>query len=329
MLKFSTAVKRVVFGIELREITAAARGFRVTDAAARARIETIGATFVYGYDTALAGAEVEELSLGLGSVDNELRGFAFEGVGMALMLLDQVDPRQRNRWKDFVGGPGNPYIELMHIGAGWVFTRLPRGRARLERFIARCDERFMWLVVDGYGFHHGFFDWARAIDQQERPMFQSAYASRAFDQGLGRSLWFVEGADVDRVAARVRTFAPARQADLLSGVGVAAAYAGGADEEALGRLAANVGEALPHLRLGVALAAMARWQAGNPSTYTATASKALCSSGDTELAQRGIQVWDQALPARGKNVPLDPYPNHYEWWRAQLRAAIQGLCASC
>jgi hypothetical protein len=329
MLKFRTAAKRLLFGFELREATCAARGFRVTAAAAKARIETIGRAFVCGYDAALACVGSEELSCSLGTIDHELRGFAFEGAGMALMVLDLVDPRRSKRWKDFVDGPGNSHIYMVHIGGGWAFARLPGGRALLERFLARCDERFMWLVVDGYGFHHGFFEPARAVDRRERPTFRSAYAARAFDQGLGRSLWFVEGADVDRVVARVQMFEPARRADLLSGVGVAAAYAGGIEEEQLSRLAANVGAQLPDLQLGVAFAATARWQAGNPSAYTAAASKAICASSDTGLAQLGTQLLDEVLAAPQDNFPPDPYPNHYERARAQLRSAIQGSRSSC
>ncbi|MGH8931658.1 MAG: DUF1702 family protein [Egibacteraceae bacterium] len=324
MLNFFTAVRRAAFGAELREVMCTARGFRVTDTGARARIETIGSALLHGYDAALAGAGSQVLSLSLGVVDSELRGFAFEGVGMALTVLDQVDPRRTNRWRGFVDGLGSSHVEIAHVGAGLAFARLPRGRARLERFLPRCDEQSRWLVVDGYGFHHGFFNWPRAIDRQERPSFRSAYAARAFDQGLGRSLWFVEGADVDRVIARVRTFEPTRQADLVSGVGLAAAYAGGVDEEALGRLATNAGAELGHLQVGVALAAMARWRGGNPSPHTAAASKVICSSGDTELAQIGFQARDQALA----DGPPDPYPNRYERWRAQTRSAIQGLGVS-
>jgi hypothetical protein len=329
MLKLKTAIKRAVLGIELREITCAGRGFRVTDAGAKARIETVGSALVYGYDAVLASDGLEELSLRLALIDTELSGFAFEGAGMALTLLDQLGPRRRNRWKAFIDGPGNPHIEVVHVGAGMVFTRLPRGHARLERFLSQCDEEFMWWVVDGYGCSQGFFDPERAIDRQERPPFQSAYAFRAFDQGLGRSLWFVEGADVDQVLARVRTFAPQRRADLFSGVGVAAAYAGGVDEAALGRLAAGAGRELPHLRLGVALAAMGRWQAGNPSPHTATASKVICASADTELAQLGVQLRDQASAQTHNGALPDPYPNHYERARAQLRSAIKELHAPC
>jgi len=318
-----------MLGVELNEITCDARGFRVDDPAVKARIETIGSTFLHGYDAALADGGVKQLSASLGLVESELRGFAFEGAAMALTLLDHVSARQRSRWKAFVDGPGTPHVYMVHIGAGWAFARLPRGHARLERFLTRCDEHLRWLVVDGYGFHHGFFDWTQTIDQRERPVFSSPYASRAFDQGLGRSLWFVEGADVDRLVARVRTFEPARQADLFSGVGLASAYAGGVDEERLACLSDQAGAELPQVRLGVALAAMTRWNAGNPSPRTSAASKVLCSSSDTELGQLGITLLDEVRNAWSNNVPADPYPNHYEQWRAQLRSTTQRLSSAC
>src|SRR3712207_8380154 len=47
------------------------------------------------------------------------------------------------------------------------------------------------------------------------------------DQGLGRSLWFVQGADVRRIPATVNAFPAERRPDLWSGLGLACGYAGG------------------------------------------------------------------------------------------------------
>ena len=83
--------------------------------------------------------------------------------------------------------------------------------------------------MDGYGFHEGFFSRHRYVDEQIVPAHLSSYARRIFDQGLGRSIWFSAGADVERIAAMIAAFPQARQADLWIGIGVACGYVGGVD----------------------------------------------------------------------------------------------------
>jgi hypothetical protein len=52
---------------------------------------------------------------------------------------------------------------MVHIGAGWTLARL-FGRA--EHYLATKDSLLRWLVVDGYGFHEGYFHPAEAVDSQ-------------------------------------------------------------------------------------------------------------------------------------------------------------------
>src|ERR1039457_1019400 len=78
---------------------------------------------------------------------------------------------------------------------------------------------------------------------------------RAFDQGLGRSLWFVEGADASRIAAAISSFPKARQPDLWSGVGLACAYAGGRDQAHLELLRETAGPYVAQVAQGAAFAA--------------------------------------------------------------------------
>jgi len=53
------------------------------------------------------------------------------------------------------------------------------------------------------------------------------------DQGIGRAMWFVGGTDVELVATMIDKFPDHRRADLYSGAGLAATYAGGAHEQEL------------------------------------------------------------------------------------------------
>ena len=194
-------LRRMIFGVSPEETSFARRGFWAGEPGARQRLEYSGTTFLRGYHAALEEDTADALAVRLTAVEPEFRGFAFEGAAMGLAMLDLVTPWKRNRWASFAEGPGAAHIYMVHVGVGWALARFPR---RGERTLGRLNPFLRWLAVDGYGFHEGYFHWRRALEGQGVPRRLSGYARRAFDQGLGRSLWFVDGADVTRMGAPAR-----------------------------------------------------------------------------------------------------------------------------
>ena len=301
--------RRRLFGISPEETTFARRGFPPCAEARRPGLERIGRTFVEGYHAALEDARPLTLARRLDGVEASFRGFAYEGAAMGLTLLDLLTPWHRRRWSRFLAGPGAAHRYMVHVGAGWALARLGR---RVEPTLARLDPLLGWLAVDGYGFHEGFFHWRRSLEAQVIPRRLSGYARRVFDQGLGRSLWFVGGTDVARIAAVVAAFPPERRADLWSGVGLAAAYAGGGDRTTLLALARAAGAAGPALSQGVAFAAKVRERAGNPVPHTELACEVLCGQTPAEAAR----VTDRTL----ENLPLQGPEPAYAAWRRRIQA---------
>jgi hypothetical protein len=146
------------------------------------------------------------------------------------------------------------------------------------------------------------------------------YLGRAVDQGIGRALWFGGGADPERVAALVVGFAAERRADLWSGVGLAATYAGGASREDLARLPALAGVLRAHLAQGAAFAAAARTIAGNVTTHTEVAARTLAGAPAGELAQ--LALVHEPEPPVGVRPDMSTSGDIYEGWRARVRAAL-------
>lgn len=306
-------LSRIILGISPEEASFRARGFKCRDERARMRLEHIGRTFLHGYHAALE-AEGAELSAELNAVEWELRGFAFEGAAMGLALLDMLTPWRRTRLRTFIEGAGAGHAYMMYVGAGWAMARTRRDPARaLKNF----DPLLGWLAADGYGFHEGYFKWPDYVARQKRPRRLKGYTLRAFDQGLGRSLWFVEGADVESIAAAVEAFEAARRADLWSGVGLACAYAGGLESEGIETLRARAGRFAPQLAQGAAFAAKARRRAGNPATHTDAACRVLCRLS----AEAAARVTDEAL----RRLPQDGDEPAYEIWRQRIAGELARL----
>jgi len=308
--------QKLLLTIRTEEATFARRGFRAGEAGAVARLERSGKSFLAGYHSALEHEVPAALAARLDAVDAEFRGFAFEGAGMGLALLDFLTPWRAGQLRAFLAGAGEPHTYMVHVGIGWAIARLPWLRARLDRPLARLDPLLRWLAADGYGFHEGYFHWRRSLKSQTRPRRLTGYAARAFDQGLGRSLWFVEGGDVARIPAAIAAFPADRRADLWSGVGLACAYAGGVDAESIRQLRAHAGDYLPQVAQGVAFAAKARSRAGNPAEHTDLACRIIGSVSADEAAA----ITDHALA----DLPGDGAEPAYEVWRQRVQLTFAG-----
>jgi hypothetical protein len=313
------AVRRALFGISPRETSFARRRFRGDSAAVREHLEEVGRSFVRGYNAALEEDRPPALAARLeAEVERSHQGFAYEGAGMALALLDTLIPGRRDCLARFLAGPGSSHAYIVHVGAGWILARLPISP---ERLLARLeDPTLRWLALDGYGFHEGFFRWPRSVARREVPRKLRGYARRGFDQGLGRSLWFVDGADVRLIPRTIGAFPAERRPGLWSGVGLACAYAGGRGQADLAALRRAAGPHAAQLAQGVAFAAKARERAGNPAAHTELACRVVCGMS----AGAAAAVTDEALRGLPADRPGEPA---FEVWRRRIqdRFAAGGL----
>ena len=293
----------------------------------RERLEGIGRIFVDGYHAGLEESSLPSLILKLDTVPNEFRGFAYEGAAMALALLDRVTPWQRDRWQTLLGGAGQAHTYMLHVGLGWVFARLLMPGSTRRRVFSGLDPVLRWLAIDGYGFHQGFFGKAdrfltvAALNNAGGPTsvrkWCPAYAARAFDQGLGRSLWFSQCADPEKISKMIVASELHRQPDLWSGVGLACGYAGELQENGLRSLLQACGDFQPQLAQGVAFAAKARQRAGNLMPFTEAACRVICGM----PAKAAAQLTDAAL----ENLPAVHDPDRtpaYELWRRRIQQRL-------
>jgi hypothetical protein len=299
-----------VLGIEADEVSFERRGYPLVPAT-RSRLEEVGRAFVHGYRAALADDKADALERALAPVDGELRGFAYEGAAMGVTLRDLLAPWRSSRLARLLAGPGRPHVYMVHVGAGWALARM----RRRPRVTMRLDPLLRWLALDGFGFHQGYFQPARHIDAGVRPRGFAGYAARAFDQGLGRSLWFVTAAQPGAIADAIDRFDEVRRPDLWSGVALAATYAGAADVRTLELLAAAGAHYGGQMAQGAAFAAAAREHAGNPAVHTELACRTLAGGLSAREAAELTDAAARSLPADG-SVPA------YEVWRERLRTAI-------
>ncbi|TYK52511.1 DUF1702 family protein [Actinomadura decatromicini] len=300
------------------EATFAKRGFHARDPLTRGHLEQAGGNFLTGFKHAMVSRDLGEAARLLGTVERPYQGFAYEGAAMAFAIVDAVTPWRSARLPAFIAGAADPHVYMANVGAGWAMARLPRP---LWRRIRLPDPLLRWLAADGYGFHQAYFATERHVTRREpaRPRLpwpdESGYASRAADQGVGRALWFVCGGDVERLAATIGGFGPGRRADLWSGAGLAATYAGGVDGAELEKLRKLASGFRAEVAQGAAFAAATRLRAGLVVPHTGVATDVLCGS-SVEEASAITQDTLHGLPADGA-MPA------YELWRRRIQAVYR------
>jgi hypothetical protein len=291
---------------DLSQVDFAPRRFRLCPAAARERFESALRSSLFGFNAAI----LRQIPI-IEEIPPNLRGFAYEGAGAACTILDLLTLTGGRRVRDLLAGPASRYPLLVHTGIGAGFARLS---IRPMWGIRRAHPLYRWLAFDGYGFHQGFQHPDRLIGRRHATSLMDRTRLAVCDQGLGRLLWFHDGASPDDVATRIAEFPAGRRADLWTGVGLAATYTGGAEPDALHRLAAHaVADGYQaHLAQGSAFACAARVLAGIVPDHTVMAAPVLC----------GVEADEACAWTDAALIPLGHDPrtgDDYQAWRAGVR----------
>ncbi|MEV4091641.1 DUF1702 family protein [Streptosporangium saharense] len=297
------------------------RGFNEKSPEARELLETIGESFLTGYAFAAESRSAREAEQRLETIPTRFRGFAYEGAGMGFAVLDALPFTRGRKIGDFLAGRGDDHLYMVYVGIGWAMARLPRF---LWPDVSAYDPLLRWLVLDGYGFHQAYFHTGRYVHAHHRdPAFPwkadrfGWYAGHAIDQGIGRAMWFVGGADAGLVATMIDGFSAERRADLYAGAGLAASYAGGAEEEELLTFWERAGEHRPWIAQGSAFAAEARQRAGLVVPHTLLATRVFCDM----TPEQAARISEKARP----DGPVQGEVPAYEVWRRRIADEFASL----
>ena len=151
------------------QLRIATRGFDIEDAPAREQLEySAFQLFVLGYELGIEQKTQDDLAIRLQSVQREYQGFAYEGAVMGLAIRDAFSPAGGGRrteaflaGPEFDSAPGSTHVFTAYAGIGSALARLPKAlwrRALPEPGTLAGHPCMYWLIIDGYGWHKGFFE---------------------------------------------------------------------------------------------------------------------------------------------------------------------------
>jgi hypothetical protein len=281
-LCFASHVWRSAYAIRDREALSGVRGFRRGKPAVQSRLETVGRTLIAGYRTALfSGPQKLDRSL-ISRAPIDLRGFVVEGLAMGCVVAGAADlgsfaDSGSRGVRQFVEEISPDYPCFSHMGFGAGLARVPQ---LWDRIFGQLDARNYRLVFDGMGFHDAYFHTRKVLRGWRRTT--ASLQSAAYDQGIGRALWFIVGGDIERAVTALAAFAPQRQPSLWAGLGFALTAVGWADDATLNQATTLCGDCRAELAQGAALAATALEASGAGLEHANSAARVLVG-GDPHL----------------------------------------------
>lgn len=314
-------LRRLITAPSLHEVSFEGRGFSIEPTERTRQLEAVPQAVVTGFEWGIEDRDLATTERRLALVDPLNQGFAYEGATMASAIRDAMTHRG-HRTRDLLRGGGRPHVFLNYIGIGFAMAKLPRPLwKKLVPDLTDPDlyPAMSWLCVDGYGFDRAYFEtdtWVhgQCLDTPYNWDGAPSYWQRAFDQGVGRALWFIHGGHVQHVSAAVRAFAGSRLADLWSGVGLAATFAGGVTAVDLAVLRAEAGARVTHLAQGSVFAAKARHHAGFIPEHSRAAAQALTG--------RSVEAVARLADDCAAFAPEDGVGPAYEVWRRNVRTVL-------
>ena len=302
-LKPLPAVIRKILVLDPRRVEFRIRGFELAEKSHEERLESIGKAFLRGYNLTLSTHSLGEFERAMAQEEALLRGFFVEGGAMGSALVDSV-PFRRPMLGKFRERFEGRYPLLVHAGTGLAMSKLSW---REKAIVGALDPFYRWMAYDGMGYHNVYFQQEKTLNNPKRTL--AGYASRAYDQGVGRGIWFVSGADIDKAAALVDSMTADRQADIWSGIGLASCYAGPADERVFldgYQLAGPSGEWFAQ---GIAFACSARMGDQSMPETIREAIRTLWGMEPEALAERVEELRQSSAAAIRLDRP------RYETWR--------------
>jgi hypothetical protein len=201
----------------------------------------------------------------LENTEKEFSSIAYESASMAIALKDFENETFPHEWLLFANGPAAAHQAQVYVGLGWAIAKF---NFPFLTAIENLHSRFYFRIADGCGYYDGSFKTRRTVTNQELPVYLPAATLPIYDQGIGRSIWYTEKADIHKIRSKIETFVNSRHADLWRGVGIAVAYVGGCDDADLKTLLKYASTNAVQLACGAALAARSRTMANTMTEDT-------------------------------------------------------------
>jgi len=223
------------------------------------KMELIQSIFREVQDSFDENKSVGKLVASLDGYNVEFRSIAYESASMCIAIDDYEKYNELKFWFSFLNQNQEKHATQIHIGLGWA---LAQKEINPEPLLKKFEPMMRYRVLDGYGYYEGIFRRRKSILNQQKPDFIDKTAASAYDQGLGRSIWYLNNGDITLAKNMIQKFPAERHADFWRGLGIAITYVGGCDEKYLQEIFTAAENYQPNLAAGAMMGFVSRHYAG-------------------------------------------------------------------
>lgn len=203
-----------------------------------------------------------ELVEKLNSYDPEFRSVAFESAFVSIVSSDfqKNEGVEAEKWKPFFTDFKSLYEAQLVVGFGWALAVNQKNPAD---FLDRFDPLAAMWILDGYGYYHALLRSRTTVHNLQIPDAVNEALLFAFDQGLGRGLWYLCKGDLEKLRTMLEKFPEERRPDLWRGIGTASAFVAGIDAAKYMELKHLAGNDYKQLIAGVLFSIRSRVRSGS------------------------------------------------------------------
>jgi hypothetical protein len=272
-------------------------------------MESIQSIFREVQDSYSDNTSLPELCKYLDTFELEFRSIAYEAASMCMALSDLKAANQLKRWLEFAQ-QSVLHTTQIHVGLGWALAQL---QLDPSLFMTKLHPMMRYRVADGYGYYEGIFRKRKSVLSQQKPDWNDGTAMKAYDQGLGRSMWYLNYGTIEEAKNLIKRFPVERQSDLWRGLGIAITYAGGCGEEKLREIFVLAEDYKTQLATGSVMALASRKVAKYISQDTLLVCSVWCNKNADEL----LALYEPDISSVNANNEL-AYAN----WIASIESSI-------
>jgi len=258
-----------------------------TEVSVPGKMDTIQNTFLHVQDIFFESPDWKRHVAELESTGIEFRSIGYESASMSIALEDFKQGEQLTNWLQFLNEAASAHATQVHVGLGWAFAQALKNPID---YLAELNPMMRYRVLDGYGYYEGIFRRRRSIINHLKLNVEDTVASSALDQGIGRSIWYLNKGIIDDAKTMVEGFAVERHKDLWRGLGIAIAYVGGCDEETLQEIFSKADSYKTQLATGAVMALVSRDSAKYISTDTELACKVWCKQNAEQILELNYSI---------------------------------------
>lgn len=258
-----------------------------SEVSVQGKMDAIQNTFLHVQDIFFQSPDWKQHMVELESSNPEFRSIAYESASMSIALEDLKQGENLTTWFQFLFEAASAHTTQVHVGLGWAFAQTLKDPMTP---LKELHPMLRYRVLDGYGYYEGIFRRRRSIINRLKLQTEDAVASAALDQGLGRSIWYLNKGLIDGAKAMIETFPAERQKDLWRGLGIAIAYVGGCDEKTLQEIFLKADSYKAQLTTGAVMALVSRDSARYISTDTELVCKVWCKQNAEQVLELNYAI---------------------------------------